>query len=353
MQRCVTRRGLLAAIPAAAAFGQTQSPRTTAAVVQGFPELRFDERRDFAAWQKALRDRLARLLALPDRLPPLLAPSIQGDSETGSYTMQRIEFVSEPGETVPGYLLRPRHPVRRPLPVMICLQGHSPGMHISIGRAQNEKDEEAIRGGRDFASQAIRNGWAALVIEQRGFGRRAEPGVACMDLSLRALLRGRPITGQRVLDVIRAVDFLATQRDLDMKRIGCMGNSTGGTVSFYAGCVERRISLSVVSCSFCTFADSWLSRKHCACGYVPGLLKLADMPDLAGLIAPNHLYIAAGREDPLAGIEGVKRGYQIARRAFATAGVPGRVKLLIGEGGHQFYPDLVWPAVREFLNQKA
>jgi pimeloyl-ACP methyl ester carboxylesterase len=92
---------------------------------------------------------------------------------------------------------------------------------------------------------------------------------------------------------MRAIDFLATQPDLDMGRIGCMGNSMGGTVSFYAARVDPRIRLVVVSCSFCTFADSWLSRPHCVCGYLPGILQAADTPDLAGLIAPRHLLIVA------------------------------------------------------------
>jgi ABC-type branched-subunit amino acid transport system substrate-binding protein/dienelactone hydrolase len=316
----------------------------------GQPELAFRPGSDFATWQQTLRRRLIEILVLPS--PPFvpLAATRQRESQTAGYTLDRIQFTSEPGEVVPGYLLVPVRGAP-PFPVMICLQGHSPGMHISIGQAANEREKAAIAGGRDIALQAAGQGWAALVIEQRAFGRRAVPGASCQDAALRALLRGRPLTGLRVLDVIRAVDFIATQADLDPQRIATMGNSMGGTVSFYAACVEPRIRLAVVSCSFCTFADSWLSRPHCACGYLPGLLRVADMPDLAGLIAPRDLLIVAGKQDALARFEGVEEGYRRARQAFAAAGAEDRVKLRAADGDHRFYPDLAWPEINRVREQ--
>jgi dienelactone hydrolase len=314
------------------------------------PELAFRAGSDFAAWQQALRRRLMAILALP--APPFapLEATRQREQQTDAYTLDRIQFTSETGEVVPGYLLVPTRGTP-PFPVMICLQGHSPGMHISIGRAGNEREKASIDGGRDIAIQAVAHGWAALAIEQRAFGQRAARGVSCQDAALRTLLCGRPLTGLRVLDVIRAVDFIATQADLDPQRVASMGNSMGGTVSLYAACVEPRIRLAVVSCSFCTFADSWLSRPHCACGYLPGMLQVADMPDLAGLIAPRHLLIVAGKQDPLARFEGVEEGVRRAGQAFAEARVGDRVSLVAAEGGHQFYPDLAWPEINRVLKQ--
>lgn len=338
----------LSAEMARAADRDAVGPQGAAVAVQA--ELAFRAGGDFAAWQQALRRRLIAILALPS--PPFvpLEATRQRESQTEGHTLDRIQFTSEPREVVPGYLLVPARG-RPPFPVMICLQGHSPGMHISIGQANNEREKASIAGGRDIALQAVAHGWAALAIEQRAFGRRATPGVSCQDAALHALLWGRPLTGLRVLDVMRAVDFIATQADLDPRRIATMGNSMGGTVSFYAACVEPRIRLAVVSCSFCTFADSWLLRPHCACGYLPGILPVADMPDLAGLIAPRHLLIVAGKQDPLARFEGVEEGCRRAGQAFAAAGAGDRVALLAAEGGHQFYPDLAWPEINRVLKQ--
>jgi dienelactone hydrolase len=312
------------------------------------PELAFQPKGDFEKWQTELRERLRKIMAVPVIEDHSVKSVIQPDSETDRYTMVRIEFEAEPGQKVPGYLLRPKN-AKGPLPVMICLQGHSPGMHISVGRAKTDRDRESIRGGRDIAVQAIDHGWAALVIEQRGFGERAVEGKPCGQVALEELLKGRPLTGQRVFDVMRAVDFIATQDDLDSERIGCMGNSTGGTVAFYAACMDERLRLAVVSCSFGTYESTWLYKKHCACGYLPGVLKVADMPDLAGLIAPRDLVLVAGKEDHIARFDGVEAGFQHARRCFSAAGCADRVTLLAAEGGHQFYPELAWPVIQDTL----
>jgi hypothetical protein len=73
------------------------------------------------------------------------------------------------------------------------------------------------------------------------------------------------------------------------------------------------------------------------------------MPDLAGLIAPQHLLIVAGRKDAIARFEGVEQGFRMARRAFTAAGCPDHVALLAADGEHRFYPELAWPAITSVL----
>ncbi|MDY0167348.1 MAG: alpha/beta hydrolase family protein [Thermoguttaceae bacterium] len=333
----------------AEAAGHNKPGAVSTVVTRTIPAMPFDPTADFAEWQSRLRERLVDIVALPAGPHGPLDARVERQEENERYTLDRIEFTAEPGELVPGYLLLPKDR-QPPYPVMICLQGHSPGMHISIGRAKTEHDQRSIDGGRDIAVQAVTRGWAALAIEQRGFGERAEKGVTCRDASLRALHCGRPITGGRVLDVMRAIDFIESRPDLDQGRVGCMGNSAGGTVTFYTACVEPRIRLAVVSCSFCPFADSWLALPpRCACGYLPGIYAVADMPDLAGLIAPRHLLVVAASRDNLAPVESVRLGFEVARAAFDAAKVPEHTRLVVGDGGHQFYPDLAWPVIQAVL----
>ena len=231
---------------------------------------------------------------------------------------------------------------------MICLQGHAPGMYISIGEARSDRDRQLIAGGRDIAIQAVSHGWAALTVEQRGFGEQTAEDLSCNHLSLNGLMQGKPMIGQRVLDISYAIDFLHTQDSIRLDNIACMGNSAGGTTSYFAACVDPRIQLAVVSCSFCTYGKSWLKYPHCACGYLPGLLDVADMPDLAELIAPRHLLIIAGKEDYLADIEGVRDGYQKARHLFQKYNAVYHVVLAEGDGGHRFYPKLAWSYIDHY-----
>ncbi len=262
------------------------------------------------------------------------------------YTISRISISGKETETIPGYLLLPTN-TSPPYPVMICLQGHSPGMHISIGEARTSRDSVSIQGGRDLALQAIQNGWAALVIELKGFGERAEDNLSCNDLSLRELMQGTPMLGHRTADVSLAIDFIESQPLLDAGRIACMGNSSGGTTAYFASCLDERISLAVVSCSFATYGSSWLKHPHCACGYIPGIMKVGDMPDFASLIAPRKLIIIAGQKDPIADIEGVREGVDIAKKSFKEKQASENLVFLEGTEGHKFYPELAWPEINK------
>ena len=272
---------------------------------------------------------------------------VLSEEETDTYTITRFSYHVKDDDYAAAYLLKPKHVVP-PYPVMICLQGHSPGMYVSIGEVRTAGDKRLIAGGRDIALQAVEHGWAALAIEQRGFGEKATEGATCNDVSLRELMKGQPMLGQRVFDIMRGIDFIETQDDLDAQLIGSLGNSGGGTATYFAAAVDERIKLAVVSCSFSTYEHSWLKHPHCACGYLPGLLEVADMPDLAELIVPRRLVIVAGKEDYLADIEGVREGFATAQTFYAQHRASENVTLLEGDGGHQFYPDLAWPAIDEF-----
>ena len=57
----------------------------------------------------------------------------------------RFTFQSEEDYRIPCHLLVPDG-VNNP-PVVICLQGHSPGMHISLGRPKKQQEESLIKNG--------------------------------------------------------------------------------------------------------------------------------------------------------------------------------------------------------------
>jgi dienelactone hydrolase len=274
--------------------------------------------------------------------------------ETPTYIRRKLVFTSEPGADVPCHLLIPKL-VHTPAPAFVCLQGHTTGMHISIGKPKTKADEESIAGERDFALQAVENGYVALALEQRAFGERAETRQkararnGCEDAAMHALLLGRPLVSERAWDVSRAIDLLLTIPEVRKDHIGCMGNSGGGTVTYYTACVEPRLWLAMPSCSVCTYADSIFRINHCPDNYLPGILRIAEMGDLAGLIAPKRLIMVAGQKDDIFPIEGVRRAFDTAKRIYEAAGHPERLRLMVGEGGHRFYAKQGWAAVREML----
>lgn len=316
--------------------------------------LAFRPELDFARWRQALDGKLRELLGwMPERVAPNLR--IEYEQETDAFHEIRFLFTTEAHADVPCHLLVPTKGAA-PFPVVICLQGHSSGMHNSLARPKFPGDEEAIRGGdRDFAIQAVREGYAALVLEQRCFGEREDrrPAAArslknrCHHATMTALLLGRTMIGERVWDVCRAIDLLAHFPRIDPSRIGCMGNSGGGTITYYATCLEPRIGIAMPSCSVCTLADSIGAVDHCADNYLPRMLQYFDMGDLAGLIAPRPLVVVAGREDRIFPLHGVEEAFACIRQIYEAAGVPDRCRLVIGEGGHRFYAREAWPVFRE------
>lgn len=324
------------------------------------PALAFSERRDFAGWRHEVGVKLRELVGvLPERAP--LNVRIEYDRQLDHFREIRFVFSAEAYADVPCHLLIPQDG-RAPYPVVICLQGHSTGMHISLGRPKYAGDRQLARGGdRDFAVQAVRQGYAALVLEQRCFGERLEhrvnadvpfstivsSGLGCRHASMTALLLGRTMVGERVWDVSRAIDALAEFPEVDSGRIACMGNSGGGTVTYYAACLDERIGVAMPSCSVCTFRAALAAVDHCCDNYLPGILRYTEMADLAGLIAPRPLIVVAGRDDDIFPIAGVEEAYTTMQRIYAAAGAPGACRLVVGPGGHRFYADLGWRAFRE------
>jgi dienelactone hydrolase len=310
---------------------------------------------DVGAWQAELRSKVAELLGYePQPAVPLNVRSIWKRPHPLG-TIEKIVYTSEPHADVPAYVCLPAG-AAPPYPFMICLQGHSTGMHVSI--AVDREDETrpfAVEGDRDFALGCMARGFAALCIEQRSFGERREQVQAqisshgCHDAAMQALLVGKTLAGERVYDVERGIDYLAARGDADMSRVGVMGNSGGGTITIYAAALLSRLAHAMPSCSFCTYRDSIGSIYHCADNYIPGILKYADMSDVLGLFAPRPLVVVAGREDDIFPINGVREAFDHLRSIYAACGAEDRCRLVIGEGGHRFYAADAWPVLQELL----
>ncbi len=230
---------------------------------------------------------------------------------------------------------------------MVCLQGHSTGMHISLGVPKFPGDAEDIEGDRDFARQAVRHGYAALAVEQRAFGEcgGTEKGPDCYQPAVQALLLGRTLIGERCWDIKCALE--AVYRlfpTVDKSRTALMGNSGGGTTTFYASALFTFVSAAMPSCAFSGFLPSIGAQKHCICNYVPGIMKEFDMAELAGLIAPRPLVIVSGQHDGIFPLESAREQFEIARtRYYAPLGAEDSIRHVIGAQGHRFYAAESWP----------
>ena len=198
---------------------------------------------------------------------------------------------------------------------------------------------------KDFALQCVKRGYAVLAIEQFGFGHRRDEAArkvgpdksSCQPSAGAALMVGQTMTGWRVWDAMRSVDYLLTRPEVDPERIGVMGISGGGTTTFFSAALDERFKAAVVSGYFNTFRDSSLSIGHCMDNYIPGVLRYAEMYDIAGLIAPRALFVESGAQDRLFPIGATKFAVQKARGVFRVLGAEDQLGLEVFEGTHQFH----------------
>lgn len=307
------------------------------------PRMSFKESDDFAKWQKEGKAKLAKLL-LVDKMfatPRVdLAPRTLWKKDFSFGTVEKIVVTTEAGVDMPLYFCLP-HNASGKLPVFICLQGHSTGMHKSIGvDFTDETTPIEIAGDRDFAVQCVKRGFAALCVEQRAFGERSgnvDHTPNCRVISPRLLLHGRTTIGCRVFDVDRGIDYLLTRPEIDADQIGVMGNSGGGTTSIYAGALLDRLSFVMPSSCFSTYYDSIIKQHHCICNYAPGLQKYFDMGDIAGLCAPKKLVIVNGKDDRIFPLDAAKKEFARTEKIYSAAGVSGKCRHVIGSEGHRFY----------------
>jgi dienelactone hydrolase len=146
----------------------------------------------------------------------------------------------------------------------------------------------------------------------------------------------------RVLDALRVIDYLQSRDEVDGKNIGTMGISGGGMHAFFSAAIDPRIKAAVISGYFCDWRDSILSIFHCTCNFVPGLLNLGELSDLAGLIAPRPLLVEHGTRDHIFPIARVKAAVAKARRAWKVFAAEGNLATDYFEGRHRINGDAAY-----------
>ena len=282
---------------------------------------------------------------MPDDFEPVSEEESRVDK--GEYIQIRMIVTTEPDVKCPCMLLLPKG---KPNPsVVICLQGHSNGMMISLGEAYEFSDRKKIREDRDFALQALKHGYAAMVVEQRGFGERRSRLRRCMCtfLAENALLVGRTLIGERVWDVKQIINVLEKRADVNAKKIGIMGNSGGGTASYYAACCDKRIKVVMPGCSICTYKDSIGKEFHCPCNFLPGAGKYFDMGELSCLIYPRPIVVVSGKRDPIFPIKGAEKVVRIMKDVYGDK--QENIYHFVGNGEHRFFAGS-WDKFDQYMN---
>lgn len=316
-----------------------------------------------AEWQTRVREQIRQISGLDDiqaaRGDEPLDCRVASREVRDGYSLEKYYLRAEPGMEIPFYLLLPEAASSAsPVPLVLTPHGHGRrGKEIYVGNYENEEERgHSESGDRDIALQAVEAGYAVIAPDVRGFWEMARQeemdagkGSSCDELQRRSLMLGRSLIGERVFDMGRLMDYAATRPEIDSTRIAITGNSGGGTVSLFTAALDERVSVAVPGSYFCSFEASILSVHHCMCNVVPGIVRLVEMSDIAGLVAPRPLLFVNGIEDHIFPFGATKEAFSEVQRIYEDADVPDRCRLYAGRGGHRYYKDEVWPFLAEFL----
>jgi len=343
---------------------------------QGFP-LDFFHRRgeSVTEWRRKGRTEVQRDLSYwPKRVP--LDLKVHKVVKREGYEIRVVSFAGSPYYRVPAYLLVPTTR-KGPYPGVVALHDHGGWFfHGKEKLVRMDNEHAALKafrehyyGGRTYADELAKRGYVVIVpdafywgerrmqyqqpppeLQKRLQGLRPEQPeyVEATNAFLReqaAVLNtwlsfcGTSWLGIVNYDDRRAVDVLASLKEVDPNRIGCLGLSGGGYRSTYLTGMEPRIKASVITgwmTSLPTTLDIPYS-VHSALFDAFGLHSKLDHPDVASLAAPDAaVFVQDCTQDRLFTRAGMEAAAEKIRSVYVAMKHPERFQVKFYDVPHQF-----------------
>lgn len=306
---------------------------------------------DWRIWRANLRARLCETTGLHRMVPTAMNPRLTETIECDGYIRQHMEIDTEPGVTMPVYVLIPDDVVDDAAVIIACHGHGGEGKRSVAGVADDRAARERIdQYNYDYGVQCVRRGHIVFCPDARGFGERRESLSAadeqrfdssCRQLAHMALPLGLTVIGMWIWDLQVLLTYIQSLPDAAGRRIGCIGLSGGGYQALWLAALDDRVDCAVVSGYFYGVEDSLLHLAgNCDCNYVPHLWETADMGDIAALLAPRPLLIETARQDSLngpRGVENVDEQYAITERVYRLLDVSDRLARDTFDGGHEWH----------------
>lgn len=281
---------------------------TIRAIAERIPEFSPPPTRstDLSDWQEEITRRIQDILGPFPQKTSLQTRLFNQVWEDGRMA-ERITFQSEAGITIPGLLIMPEEWIS-PVPFVIYAGewGKMQGIHSGLIEA------------------LVQAGYGVLAIDVRGVG---ETATSDFEAATNLLMMDRPLFGQRVLDVIRAVDFIWERcyiaPQIDKGRLVVVGEGVGGLWGLYAAALDGRVAAVVAQDTLYSYSAL---LKHGASFpasvYLFDVLNHFDLAHVIASCAPRPVYLRPidGRRQPCTEPE-VATSLQPAREAFSLAGV--------------------------------
>ena len=221
------------------------------------------------AWRdraRHVREQLLVTMGLWPMFPKTpLKPESHGKLERDGYTIEKVALETFPGFHLAGNLYRPAGPMTGKRPAVLCPHGH-----WVDGRVNPEVQQRCIR--------LAKLGFVVFMDDMVGYNDSKDFGHVFLNDRLKRW--GLSLVTLQTWNSIRALDWLSSLPDVDPARIGCTGESGGGTQTFLLAAVDPRIA---VAAPVVMVSDSF--QGGCVCENCAGLRLGTDNVEFAALTA--------------------------------------------------------------------
>jgi cephalosporin-C deacetylase-like acetyl esterase len=270
------------------------------------------------------------LAAPPDGPPHYLFPDTVQKASARNGVPEKIAFTSEEGEYIPGLLWLPE---RRASPAKTVILVDSRG-----------KQAVAESG---LVPPLVEAGFTVLSVDLRGRGETLGRFRLNWNTNFRMvanqILFGQPLPGRRAFDLVRALDYLGQRGEPASGDVSVVGIGEDALPVLLAAATDTRIRRVAAAGYFHSFisqmrakapvpagkmAETWNDaqlRGRLTTGddeidlgsVIPSALDVADVPDIAALIAPRRLLFCQARDNHAPGAEALASRL---RRVIESAG---------------------------------
>jgi len=328
------------------------------------------------AWKTIARAKVLKLLAFEPPSVPLNA-TVDASYEVDNVVTEVISYDMPYGPRARCFFLYPKNRKSgERLPAVIALHDHGGFKYFGKEKITAVPNEPPILcefkmkyyGGRSWATELAKRGFAVLVPDAFLFGSRKIP-VESLNEDFRRRFKGlEPDSREYIVEYNRlagelehiiaktifaagstwpgifayedrrSVDYLLTRPEVDPSRIGCGGLSGGGLRTIFLAGLDPRIKCAVCVGFMSTIRD--MLRNHIKCHtwmlYVPHLSRYLDLPDLISLHAPAPLMVQYNIDDELYTLDGQRRADEKLRQIYTKMGFPENYYGKFYPGPHKF-----------------
>lgn len=302
---------------------------------------------------QTFRNKLLECLGGPWPEPCPLAPTIHNTIHRDGFRIESVSYEVEPGDRVPALLLVPDGiDAQHPAPAIAVWHQHNGEWHLG-------KSEPAGLSGNPMhhtGAALAKEGYVVLCPDALCFEERQDEKLKRGDFErfefLRYVVDGKCLAWKNILDMRRAVDYLASRPEVQADKLGCYGHSMGSTHAWLVGPWEPRLKALVGNCCLPTYRAVHRTKiLHCFPNFIPSILPFGDTPDIAALIAPRALHLNLGETDHGSPIKEARAGCERIAAAYAAAGVADKFSYSIEPATGHVLSDAMWQKTKAWFER--